>query len=59
MAKPSVYASRSRRLFVEAPIDPGDLLHPLLALLMLERQDLFMWPVEMIGNVRYLLVEPR
>jgi hypothetical protein len=59
MAKPSVYASRSRRLFVEAPIDLGDLPYPLLAFLVLEGQDLLMRPVEMIGNVRYLLVEPR
>jgi hypothetical protein len=46
-------------LLVEAQIDFCDLPHPSLALLMLERQDLFVRPVKMIGNVRYLLVEPR
>lgn len=42
---------------IEPTIDLGDLLHPLLSLGMFESQDPIEWPVEMIGNIRYLLVE--
>jgi hypothetical protein len=46
------------RLVIEASIDLGDLRDPALALAMLEPQDLCVRPVEMKGNVRYLLIEP-
>ena len=47
-----------RRTLVETLVDLGDLRDPTLALGMLERQDLVVRPVKVIGNVRYLLVEP-
>jgi hypothetical protein len=47
-----------RRLFpVQAPVDLADLLHPPSPVGVLQVQDLVEWPVEMIGQVGYLLVE--
>jgi len=45
-------------LFIESPIDLGDLSDPALALAVFEREDLVVRPVKVIGNVRYLLIEP-
>jgi hypothetical protein len=42
---------------VHPPIDPGNLLHPPAAIAMLERHDLRLRPVKVIGDVGYLLVK--
>jgi hypothetical protein len=55
---PCVALELGRRLLIEPPIDPGDLGDPLLALAMLQLQNLVVWPVEMIGDVGYLLEQP-
>jgi hypothetical protein len=46
------------RLFVESPVDLGDLCDPALTLAVFERENLVVRPVKVIGNVRYLLIEP-
>ncbi len=38
--------------------DPGDFLHPSPPLGVLEREQLLVRPVEMVGDIGYLLVEP-
>ena len=43
--------------FTEPAVDLRDLFHPPLPLGMFERQDLVAWPVEVIGDVGYLLVQ--
>jgi len=43
--------------FVEPPIDVGDLRYPLLAFGVFELQQLIQRPVEVIGQVGYLLVQ--
>ena len=45
-------------LFVEALVDLGDLGDPTLAFSMLERQDLLVRPMKVIGDICYLLIEP-
>jgi hypothetical protein len=45
-------------LFVEPPVDLRDLLDPTLPLGVLEPENLLVPPVEVIRDVRYLLVEP-
>jgi hypothetical protein len=50
---------RTVHCFIAPAIDLCDLHHPALALVMLDRQDLFVRPVKVIRNVRYLLIEPR
>jgi len=50
--------NRSAHLFVEALIDLRDLRDPALALSVLQRQNLLVRPMKVIGDVRYLLVEP-
>jgi hypothetical protein len=45
-------------LLVEALIDLCDLRDPALALCVLQRKDLFVRPMKVIGDVRYLLIEP-
>lgn len=50
--------SRTCALFVESLVDFADFIHPLLTFSMFERENLFMRPVEVICNVRYLFVEP-
>jgi len=47
-----------RALVIKAPVDLGDLGDPALALRVRQRQDFFVRPVKVIGNVRYLLIEP-
>jgi hypothetical protein len=47
-----------RLLFVEPPVDLRDLLDPTLPLGVLEPENLLVRPVEVIRDVRYLLVEP-
>jgi len=42
----------------QLPVDLGDLLHPAPAIGVFELQDDFQRPVEVIGDVGYLLVEP-
>jgi len=49
---------RAFKLFVKTLVDPGYLGDPALALAVFERHDLFVRPVKVIGNVRYLLIEP-
>jgi hypothetical protein len=49
---------RSAHLLVEALIDLSDLRDPALALGVLQRKNLFVRPMKVIGDVRYLLVEP-
>jgi len=39
-------------------VDLGNLGDPALAFAVLQRQDFLVRPVKVIGNVRYLLVEP-
>jgi hypothetical protein len=53
-------ASRTRaaHLLIEALIDLRNLHDPALALSVLQRQNLFVRPVKVISNVRYLLIEP-
>ena len=46
------------RLLVETSIDPGDLLGPAPAIGVLQGEDLVERPVQVIGDVGYLLVEP-
>ncbi len=46
------------RLLVQALIDPGDLGNPALPLAVLQRHDLLIRPMKVIGDVGYLLVEP-
>jgi len=45
-------------LRVETPIDLRNLGNPTLPLGMVQRQNLLVRPVKVIGNVRYLLIEP-
>jgi hypothetical protein len=45
-------------LVVEALVDLCNLGDPTLALGVLQRQNFLMRPVKVIGNVRYLLIEP-
>jgi len=45
-------------LFVEALVDFGNLCNPTLTLAVFERQDLLVRPVKVIGDIRYLLIEP-
>jgi hypothetical protein len=45
-------------LFIETLVDPGDLGDPALTLAMFKRQDLLVRPMKVIGDVRYLLIEP-
>lgn len=42
---------------IKPAIDPGNLLHPALSLGVFERQDFLKWPMEVIGDVGYLLVQ--
>jgi hypothetical protein len=42
--------------FIESAIDPGDLLDPALPLAVLKVKHLLGRPVEVIGNVGYLLI---
>jgi hypothetical protein len=46
------------RALIESLVDLRDLRDPSLTLGVLERQDLVVRPVKVIGNVRYLLIEP-
>lgn len=48
----------ARRVLVQTLVDLRDLRDPLLALCVLERENLFVRPVEMERDVRYLLVQP-
>jgi hypothetical protein len=50
--------SRLRGLLVESPVDFGYLVNPALPFAVLQRKDLFVRPVKVKGDVRYLLVEP-
>ena len=54
------YGSKTRLvlLVIETLVDLCDLLHPTLALRMIQRQDLLMRPVKVVRNIRYLLIEP-
>jgi hypothetical protein len=53
------YGSRvDSALLVETPIDLRDLGNPTPALGMVQCQNLPLRPVKVIGNVRYLLIEP-
>jgi hypothetical protein len=45
-------------LFIETLVDLRDLRNPALALGMFQRQNLFVRPVKVISNIRYLLIEP-
>jgi len=45
-------------LLVQTSIDLADFQHPPAPFAMVERQQLFVRPVKMKGNVRYLLIEP-
>jgi hypothetical protein len=45
-------------LFVESPVDLGNLSDPPLALAVLQRQDLLVRPVKVKCDIRYLLIEP-
>jgi hypothetical protein len=45
-------------LFIEPLVDLRDLSDPALALGVFQRQNLFVRPVKVIGNIRYLLIEP-
>jgi hypothetical protein len=53
-------ASRTHaaHLFIEALIDLGNFRDPALAFGVLQSQNLFVRPVKVIGNIRYLLIEP-
>jgi hypothetical protein len=53
-------ASRTRaaHLLIEALIDLRNLQNPALALSMLQSKNLFVRPVKVISNVRYLFIEP-
>jgi len=42
---------------IKPAIDPGNLLHPMLSLGVFERQDVLKWPMEVIGDVGYLLAQ--
>jgi hypothetical protein len=55
---PLASKSHSAHLLVEALINLGDFCNPALALRMVQRQNLFVRPVKMIGNVGYLLIQP-
>lgn len=44
--------------FVQAAIDPDDLLHPARAFAMLQVHDVVVRPVKVIRQIRYLFVEP-
>ena len=48
---------RSSR-FVKPLVDPGCFRHPPLPLLVVEPHDFLVGPVEVKGQVRYLLVQP-
>lgn len=50
------HGSRSLR-FIEPAIDIGDFFHPALALHVLKVQDIVAWPVKVIRDVGYLLVQ--
>jgi hypothetical protein len=39
------------------PVDPGDLIHPLLTVAVFQIEDVLQRPVEVIGQVGYLLVQ--
>lgn len=41
----------------EAPVDPGDLIYPLLPVAMFQIKNVLKRPVEVIGQVGYLLVQ--
>jgi hypothetical protein len=45
-------------LIVESLVDLRDLGDPSLSLAVFKREDLIVRPVKVIGNVRYLLIEP-
>jgi hypothetical protein len=45
-------------LIVEALVDFGYFVNPALALKVVQFENLCVRPVEMISNVRYLLIEP-
>jgi hypothetical protein len=44
--------------FIQSPVDLGNFVHPALALTVFQRQHLFVRPVKMKRDIRYLLVEP-
>jgi hypothetical protein len=50
---------RLARALVQPPVDARDLFHPAAARAVFEREQLVVRPVEVKGDVRYLLVEPR
>jgi len=45
------------RFLIQALIDQPDLLHPALPLDMVHPEDVFALPVEVIGEIGYLLME--
>ncbi len=47
-----------RGCFHQPAVDPGDLLRPALPVGVLEGQDLVQRPVEVVGDVGYLLEQP-
>jgi len=55
---PLASKSSSAHLLVEALIDLGDFCNPALTFSMLHRQNLFVRPVKVIGDISYLLIEP-
>ena len=56
-ARAARFLRRVCSLAIEALIDSGDLLHPTAPFSMLQGHDLIVWPVEVIGDEGYLLVE--
>lgn len=44
--------------FVDALVQSGNLFDPCLPLGMLQGQDQFKWPVKVVRDIGYLLVEP-
>jgi hypothetical protein len=42
---------------IEATVDIGDLCHPLLSFAVFEIQDFTAWPMKVVGDVGYLLVQ--
>jgi len=54
------YGSTTKALLlvIETLVDPGNFSYPTLALGMFQRQNLFVRPMKVIRNVRYLLIEP-
>lgn len=53
------HARRALCLLTEALVDAADLFNPAAAVAVLELQDLFERPVEVVGDEGYLLVELR